>query len=649
MEYNSLSSLPGYSFTGIDHWGYYNGATGPLIEPEIRPSVYIPVNRYVSPRHAKIGCLRSIQYPTGGKTLFEFEGNTFYSTSQSDDITIQTDEIRWEDHVFTSMYESFDLDISTQARLKIVHTLTAAAGEQVDTKEIYMRAGTYPIGHFMNEQFGWSGFDTFTISIKRTIHNVITKPGVENHVNALTGGLRIKRMVDLSAPNAQDSIIHEYEYTSGDSQETSGSIGRRPIYYYTAENINQTFGSLSIQSFSPLSYSEGSHIGYSEVKEILKDRSGTRLGHNVYKYTSFDSAPDNPPTYRVSIMAQDIGTGNTREQWRGKLLSETSYNAQEKIIRKKTYKYSFISNSVNAANIRGIECKKVIDPIMKIMRAGDQPFKNLHPAFAISAYEIPACGYKLTQETETLYDADGNNPHVTITDHSYNQYELPAEIKKDFVLKTVRHYPFDFNTEFHRLMVDELNMLDYPIEEATYSNNVVSDKKMTTYRNSEELLYRDLINCHKVFSYDSYPASPDNTAEAKAELEFLTYNVSGNPLEMKDRSGMGTTYLWSYRGEYPIAEIKNATLEQVKGQLGIDVETLRKQVVPDMAKIEALRSKMPYAQITTYTYLPLVGIKSMTDAKGLTTTYEYDSYGRLSKIVNADAKILKALEYNYKH
>lgn len=646
MAYEVLWAVPGYSFTGIDHWGYYNGSTGSLIEPEAKPG-YVPKNRYASPKHALYGNIRSIQYPTGGKTLFEFEGNDFSSSSNSNNIVIQTDEVYWEDHVFRSMNEDFYLDKSTEVELKIVHTLPM--GTQRDSTIIYMRDGTYNIGYLMDQQFGWGGFDTFTIRIKKTMHIEDIIPGTDNLVNALIGGLRIKRMIDLSASNAQDSIIHEFKYTKGNTKESSGSIGKLPVYLYMAKNGNQAFGALSIQSFSPLNYTEGSHVGYSEVKETLKDRYGTQLGYNVYKYTSFDTHPDAPATYRVTIMEQDIGNGNSMEIFRGKLLSETSYNANNKVVRRKEYNYSTIAYSLFAQTIKGIQCKTVVDPAMNISRFEGQDFKNVSPAFAISAYEIPAGGNKLTKETETLYDADGNNPHVTTTNYTYNQYELPSEIKKNSVLKTVRNYPFDFNTEFYTQLVDAFNIINYPIEEIVYSNNAVSDKKMTTYRNSEELLYRDLINCHKVFSYDSYPTSPDNTAEAKAELEFLTYNASGNPLEMKDRSGMPTTYLWSYRGEYPIAEIKNATLEQVKGQLGIDVETLRKQVVPDMAKIEALRSKMPYAQITTYTYLPLVGIKSMTDAKGLTTTYEYDSYGRLSKIVNADAKILKALEYNYKH
>lgn len=54
------------------------------------------------------------------------------------------------------------------------------------------------------------------------------------------------------------------------------------------------------------------------------------------------------------------------------------------------------------------------------------------------------------------------------------------------------------------------------------------------------------------------------------------------------------------------------------------------------------------ALMTSYTYKPLLGITSATDAKGTTTTYEYDSFGRLMNIRDQDQNILKHLDYHYK-
>ena len=52
-------------------------------------------------------------------------------------------------------------------------------------------------------------------------------------------------------------------------------------------------------------------------------------------------------------------------------------------------------------------------------------------------------------------------------------------------------------------------------------------------------------------------------------------------------------------------------------------------------------------QTTTYTYEPLVGIKSITDPTGETITYEYDGRKRLYLIRNDDNNIIKRYRYNY--
>ncbi|MNL61593.1 hypothetical protein D3C87_1855390 [compost metagenome] len=54
------------------------------------------------------------------------------------------------------------------------------------------------------------------------------------------------------------------------------------------------------------------------------------------------------------------------------------------------------------------------------------------------------------------------------------------------------------------------------------------------------------------------------------------------------------------------------------------------------------------AQMTSYTYDPLVGMTSATDVKGQTAFYEYDEFGRLKYIKDADGFILKDHTYNYK-
>jgi YD repeat-containing protein len=66
-----------------------------------------------------------------------------------------------------------------------------------------------------------------------------------------------------------------------------------------------------------------------------------------------------------------------------------------------------------------------------------------------------------------------------------------------------------------------------------------------------------------------------------------------------------------------------------------------------LAQLNPLKSAFPDAQVSTYTYKPLVGMTSATDPKGQITYYEYDNYNRLANIKDQDGKILKHTDYHY--
>ncbi len=66
------------------------------------------------------------------------------------------------------------------------------------------------------------------------------------------------------------------------------------------------------------------------------------------------------------------------------------------------------------------------------------------------------------------------------------------------------------------------------------------------------------------------------------------------------------------------------------------------------ASIDELRLYPIDAQITSYTYDPIIGMTTSTDPNGLTTYYDYDSFGRLKYIRDDKGNLIKANDYHYK-
>lgn len=117
------------------------------------------------------------------------------------------------------------------------------------------------------------------------------------------------------------------------------------------------------------------------------------------------------------------------------------------------------------------------------------------------------------------------------------------------------------------------------------------------------------------------------------DVKIVSYSANGNPTEIEDRSGMHTVYVWGYDDRYMIAEVKNATLATVNAALNAS-----------SGNVSGLRTNSSLANsiVTTWTYMPLVGVTSQTDASGITTYYDYDGLGRLKEVYRYEGNVVSS-------
>jgi YD repeat-containing protein len=138
-----------------------------------------------------------------------------------------------------------------------------------------------------------------------------------------------------------------------------------------------------------------------------------------------------------------------------------------------------------------------------------------------------------------------------------------------------------------------------------------------------------------------------NVYETRVALN--KYDAQGNLVSyIKDNAVKGV-YLWGYNNTYPVAQIQNATYDQVKSALGVtsgDIDLGANGLTA--AQEAALRNNIPFALVTTFTYEPLKGMKSQTDSNGVTTYYDYDELGRLKVVKDRDQHPVSQYEYYFK-
>ncbi|WP_165903901.1 RHS repeat domain-containing protein [Hymenobacter gummosus] len=135
--------------------------------------------------------------------------------------------------------------------------------------------------------------------------------------------------------------------------------------------------------------------------------------------------------------------------------------------------------------------------------------------------------------------------------------------------------------------------------------------------------------------------------------DSITYQLRTGLLQQRLKPHLpATVYVWGYNRTHVIAQIENATYAQV--QTVLSQATLDRLQGPNPGTDEQvrqllapLRTALPQARVTSYTYLPLVGMTSQTDPSGRISFYEYDALGRLLRTRDEQGRLLAEQEYHY--
>jgi len=546
------TNLPAKLSFARDFWGYYNGRTNDnsLIPNPARYSLtqFNPNSNNKSSRlsYAKAGILKEITYPTGGKSVYEYE---------------------------------------------------------------------------LNE------FDNYWVPDYSSTNNVVTK-GL---------GLRVKTITKFSNSNIQRKVKYYY----------SGGKASLPIDYYSKFNIKwfvwngsiyNGYYSYKIHEFKPRGYftpnifGSQSGIGYNQViveevdysnesktngKTILnyhnnQDIVGTTLSSSGYLNITLPAMKDTSNPDNGSLISREI----YNEQGDTLLIEKFEYNTHESEVyygaKLAGYGYLLsqflqgggVTNQLRSRNIIGFY------PIF----GSHSLKKSIHKKEFFENGSISLNTYFVYNDNDILISTK------EISDSSNQIY------KKDIILSTnITHINKNLLTLPSSISNFEYGKLVSKEEYAYVENNGITVLSLV------KKLYRgNLQNYKKTF--------------------FDLYDSKGNLLEFHNENDIKTSIIWGYNNQHPIAKIVNATYTEAIALLSVSTETLQNLDGQNLRnKLNLIRQGLPDAQVTTYTFDPLIGVTSITDPRGNTTFFEYDVYNHLKYIKDRDGNILSKSEYNFKN
>ena len=472
------------------------------------------------------------------------------------------------------------------------------------------------------------------------------------------GGLRIRR---ISNYDSDGSLIGSTAY---DYVNESGSTGTLLDEMETIEPFSFTYlkyepnglGPATVYSRHPVSGStittgqtrfpaffascNPGNVGYSAVTKRICDANGNTEKRVV---TSFiNHAPQS-----LTVMDYYRCFDN------GKILCQKTFDANGNTISKVENEYLYHDNGTDGARDRWYSTNMVcrdgigIDPQIAYINENGNP--DFMYRYKIWKYPYILSRVELSRTTTTEYCPDGSSIIRTkdylynATNHQVSQVDDSTGLPNQ-VMRTKITYSVDGTDN---VSIDMKN--DHRL------NDVVESKNYLVENNMEKIISTKHTTYGKTTVNDTLryylPASLSTSIGNETPEIRATYSYD----EMRNvRSivvdSIETVYVWSYNGQYPIAKIEGLTYAEVEATIGAStISNLLHEAVPSPGELGSMRNavKAVGGHVTTYTYKPLVGIESQTLPNGYTMYYEYDGFGRLSRVVDNDGNVISTNSYNY--
>lgn len=332
----------------------------------------------------------------------------------------------------------------------------------------------------------------------------------------------------------------------------------------------------------------------------------------------------------------------------GEITSCATYNSDGKMVTRERYYYSTRSNSPVKCNTYaqnnyynhgvGWTCK---EDSLGLELTGT-------PHYSIYVYSYPRHWRTLSSKVTEEFTPGGRIE--TKTGYSYNQgnHLVSDETVSGTAYSLRRHYsyPTDYKTGTYATMgKDPYHITGVRVETQDYLKHNGSEKKTE----HTKINYTYNRNLPMAFRPTDYLCS-EGDAPLTKRMTVRYDDDTGNIVEAVKDSVEMRVILWSYDNLYPVAVIDGALLSEVKAWAGTQFLTRLSSANTGIGEmLTTLRNQLAGKNVlvTTYEYIPLVGISKEVSPNGDIRQYRYDGLNRLTAISDADGNDIQQFEYHY--